>query len=302
MHLSTIFRQKKRAKRFQRQIAQQKKKKELAVLAVSVVLLLIASLVSVYLPFGVDWHEAFRPASLALIYGESPYTVEKYYAPPWGLLPLLPLAVLPENIGRGILFALTLVSFAFVAHRLGAQLPAIVVFLLSPLVLHELLNANIDWLVLLGFVMPPQVGLLFVLIKPQVGVGLAVFWLINAWKNGGYKQVFRISWPLFITSFISIALFGVWPLRLLSITSYSQDFNASFWPSSIPIGLALIVAAFRKSEPRYAIASSPCFSPHVLFHSYVGVLVVLLPATAEAIAAVIGLWILVFIRLIGSVL
>lgn len=273
-----------------------------ALLIIIVSLILVTSLVATYLPFGIDWHEAFRPASLAILSGKSPYHVEKFYAAPWGLLPLIPLALLPENIGRGLLFSLNLVSLTFVAHRLGAKPLAIAVFLVSPPVLHGLLNANIDWLAMLGFVLPPQIGLLFVLIKPQVGIGLAVFWLITAWREGGYRRVVVFLGPLILTTAISFALYGIWPMRYLSITDYSNTFNASFWPSSIPIGLVLLVASVRKNEARYAISSSPCFSPHVVFHSYAGALAALLPATVEMIAAVIGLWILVLIRVFTGAL
>ncbi|MDY7041513.1 MAG: hypothetical protein SVX38_11675 [Chloroflexota bacterium] len=272
------------------------------VLLTGVLGILVISLVAIYLPFGIDWHEAFRPASLAMMSGKSPYIVKKFYAAPWGLLPLIPLALLPENIGRGVLFFLNIVSLIFVAHRFEAKPLAIVVFLLSPPVLHGLLNANIDWLAMLGFVLPPQIGLLFVLIKPQVGIGLAVFWLITAWQEGGYRRVVRVFGPLILTTTISFVLFGIWPIRFLVITDYSNSFNASFWPSSIPIGLALLVTSVRKNEARYAIPSSPCFSPHVVFHSYAGTLAALLPATAEITAAVIGLWILVSIRAFGGAL
>ena len=42
------------------------------------------------LPPAIDWHGVFRPATLALLAGESPYGVEGFYSPPWTLLPLLP--------------------------------------------------------------------------------------------------------------------------------------------------------------------------------------------------------------------
>jgi len=68
-----------------------------------------------------------------------------YFAEPWGLLPLNPVAVLPEKIGRGILFAAGLFPFTYAVHKLGAKKPALTAFLLSPTVIHDLLKSNIEW-------------------------------------------------------------------------------------------------------------------------------------------------------------
>jgi hypothetical protein len=268
----------------------------IAIVAVCTLSIGLSAAASIALPYGIDWHEAFRPASLALLSGQSPYTVDRFYAAPWGLLPLLALSVLPENVGRGVLLTASILSLLVVARRLGARPPAVVAFLLSPPVVHGLLNANIDWLVMLGFVVPPQIGLLFVVIKPQMGIGLVVYWLIEAWREGGLPRTVRVFWPVALVTGVSFLLFGFWPLRFQGIVDYSENFNASLWPMSIPVGLALLAASIRRREPRYAIASSPCLAPHVVFHSYAGVLASLLPMTAETIAAVIGLWILVIIR------
>jgi hypothetical protein len=48
------------------------------------------------------------------------------------------------------------------------------------------------------------------------------------------------------------------------------------------------------------MAASPCLSPYILFHSWVVVLFAIVAATPEIVAAVIGLWILVYIRAAGS--
>jgi hypothetical protein len=266
------------------------------VIAVCFLATLLTATVSVTLPYGIDWHEAFRPASLALLSGVSPYTVDKFYAAPWSLLPLLPLALLPENIGRGVLFSASIFSLVLIARHLKAKPLSVVAFLLSPPVLHGLLNANIDWMAMLGFVLPPQIGLVFVVVKPQVGIGLVIYWLVEAWREGKSKRVIQIFWPVVLVTIVSFLLFGFWPLRFHGITDYSGKFNASLWPTSIPIGLTLMATSIRKEEPRYAIASSPCFSPHVVFHSYMGVLAALLPATIETVVAVVGLWILVIVR------
>lgn len=252
---------------------------------------------SVYLPPGIDWHQTFRPAALELLHLRNPYAVQGFLNPPWTLLPLLPLAVLPENVGRAILLLLNLGALAFAAHRLGANKLALGVFLASPIVLHGLLNASMDWMVVLGFALPPQIGLFFVVIKPQVGGAVALFWLVEAWRQGGWKEALRQFWPVTVALLASFALFGLWPLRFGQTLGYW--WNASLWPLSIPVGLALLVAAFRKRSARYAMGAAPCLSPYVLFHSWVGALVALVEFPLEMVAAVAGLWVLVILRAFG---
>jgi hypothetical protein len=188
----------------------------------------------------------------------------------------------------------SLASYAFVAHRLGGKKIAIAAFLLSPLVMHVLLNGNIDWLAVLGFVLPPPIGLFFISIKPQIGIAVAPFWLIEAWRAGGWRQVLKTFMPFTVVVILSFALFGLWPINA---GIYSNLWwNASLWPMSIPVGLALFVTAVRKRKLEYAMAASPCLSPYVLFYSWGGALLAIISSVPETIAAVIGLWILVAIR------
>src|SRR5689334_10080049 len=105
-------------------------------LIVVVLVILAVGLASQVLPEGIDWHYSFRPASLSLLAAKSPFDVEGFYGAPWGLIPLLPFAILPENIGRAALFVLGLGTFAYTAYRLGAKPLTMAAFLLSPPVLH----------------------------------------------------------------------------------------------------------------------------------------------------------------------
>lgn len=259
--------------------------------------LLLIGVMSVCLPQGVDWHLAFRPAALELASGRSPYRVEGFFNPPWALLPLVPIALLPENLGRAILTLAGILCFAFTAWRLGGQPLSTALFLLSPPVLHCLLNANIDWLAVLGFVLPPQIGLFFVTAKPQVGIMAVIYWLANAWRKGGMREVTRVFGPLLLATAASLVLFGPWPLR--AGQEVSLWWNASLWPMSIPVGLVLLVAALRTRRIEFAMGASPCLSPYVLLHSWSGALIALVRSPLELTAATVGLWILVIIRATG---
>ena len=251
------------------------------------------------LPYGVDWSSPIRPACLAMLQGKNPYESVEYFGfAPWAMIPLLPAALLPEQVGRGILFVASLVAFAYGIRKLGAKPVAAAAFLISPPVVHSLLNANLDCLPLIGFTLPPAIGLFFISVKPQMGSVVALFWLVESWKSGGFWKVVKVFAPFGAVFLVSLVIFGFWPAHYFEIQTVSATWNASLWPVSIPIGLALAVAALRKREMRFAMAASPCLSPYVLLHAWSGALASLAPFSAEMIAAVAGLWITVVLHFV----
>jgi hypothetical protein len=138
--------------------------------------------------------------------------------------------------------------------------------------------------------------LLFIVIKPQIAVAVVIFWLIEAWRTGGWREVVRVFWPLTALTLISFLIFGLWPLTMGINLEGWVWWNASFWPQSIPIGLALLVAAIRSRNVEYAMGASPALSPYVLLHAYSGAFAALLRHPAELVAAWLGLWIMVLIQ------
>lgn len=223
-----------------------------------------------------DWLYTYAPAALAVWRGESPFSNPIYFAAPWATLPLIPFALMPYAIGRWCLLIIGLGSFAFIAYRLGAKPVTLSLFLLSYPVLADLANGNIEWMPMLGFVLPPRIGLIFVLIKPQVGIGIAIYWFVEAWQTGGFRQVIRIFSPVLILFLISFILYGFWPLYFLNTLelanntqSTSQlDYNASLWPFGVIIGLALMVSAIKTKNDRLSMMAGPFLSPYALIATY----------------------------------
>lgn len=257
-------------------------------------LIILTAVMSSTLPPAIDWHETFRPAAREALAGRSPFNVEGFLYAPWAILPILPLALLPENIGRALVLLFSIAALAFTAHKLNAKPITLGLFLISPPVIHGLLNGNIDWLTVIGFILPPQIGLFFIVIKPQIGAAVGIFWAIEAWRKGKLREILRVFGPVTLALLLSLIVFGFWPLLYLKPLDYW--WNASLWPMSIPMGLALLIASIRKRKIEYAMGASPCLSPYVLFHSWVGALLAIVSSLPETLAAVVGLWILVFIR------
>jgi len=265
----------------------------------SMLLFIFVLIGSRYLSGGVDWYETFYPTGQAVLSGKSPYTFIGFRYVPWAILPILPFAWLPPDIGRATFFIFSLFAFAYTAYKLGGKPIAVGLFVASPPVVHCLYNANIDGFTLLGFFMPPQIGLFFVLIKPQTTSALVLFWLIEAWRKNGIKEVLRVFAPVTISTILSFLLFGFWPKRFLEPIGFG--WNASLWPMSIPIGLVLLSKSIKQRSKYIAMSASPFLSPYVLLHSWSGALVSLINSTTDMLAAVVGLWILMGIRMIQTI-
>lgn len=246
------------------------------------------------IPPGIDWNIAFRPATQQLIHLRSPFDIPGFFNPPWTALVLVPFAIFPEQVGRVLLMFAGFIAYAYTAYKLGGSKWSIIATLVSPPVIHNMVNGNIDFLPLLGLVMPPQIGLFFVTMKPQLGIAIVVFWLIESWRSGGVRETIRVFLPITLITFISFLFYGLWPLR--AAVEVDLWWNTSLWPFSLPVGLVLMVAAYRKRDMHYAMGASPCFSPYILFHSWVIAVYAIIRSTPETIALVIGLWILTLIR------
>lgn len=163
-----------------------------------------------------------------------------------------------------------------------------------------LLFGQIDGLILLGLFMPRPLGLILLLAKPQMGAAIAVFWLVEAWRAGRWKQVATTIAPVTVLFLISLALYGLWPLQLDMKDMFVATFNTSLWPGSLMIGLPLLVHALRHRKESFALMAAPFFSPYVTPQSWSVALVGLMPYELEMVAASLASWALLIIKIAAS--
>jgi hypothetical protein len=124
--------------------------------------------------------------------------------------------------------------------------------------------------------------------KPQIGAGIALFWLVEAWRTGRLREVVRVFSPVVLAYLISFAVYGLWPLRFTE--RMSDPFNASLWPLSIPIGLGLLFHALQRREKFFAMSASPFLAPYINIHSYAVLLLAFIPSPALFFLAVALSW------------
>jgi hypothetical protein len=252
------------------------------------------------LPIGLDWRDTYRPAALAMARGESPYSIPIYYAAPWGAALLIPFALLPYEIGRFLLFFVSLLAFAFIPIRLGTfqRYPlAAVLFLTSAAVVGCLNNGNIEFLPLLAIVCPPWLGLILIAIKPQVGLGLAIFWGIQIWRYKGPRAVLWSFLPVSLMLIGSFIIYGAWPLRFSQTLALSVD-NTSFFPWSVPLGIILLYVGVYLNWNTTALAASPLLAPYVLQFTWSALLVECLDRPRLLFFAWVALWVPVILRVL----
>lgn len=215
---------------------------------------------------GVDWKGAFQPAALKLLMGESPYQITSFFNPPWVLFPLLPIALLSPALGSAVMYVLNLFSYLFVTMKLKTNFWLIIIFLFFSKMLLNSINGNIEGLLAIGFVLPPQIGLFFILAKPQMGVAVAVFWAIESYRTGGLKETIRIFLPVGLAYIITFMIFGFYIGNSMQLADVW--WNSSIFPRGIPIGVILLGIAVWKREIKFAIAASPFFVTYLTPHTW----------------------------------
>lgn len=241
-----------------------------------------------FLPASHDWVKHFRPAALLLACGQSPYVNEGFYNAPWVLIPLIPIALLPEKLSCCVLFSTGFVAYVFLAYKLGAKPLTVLIIMISYPVGMSLFWGNLEWLIFLGFLLPPRLGIFLILAKPQLGLGVAIYWFVKKWQDG-YAEVLKTFAPVTLAFGLSFILFGPWILRGPELVDIW--WNKSLWPYSIPIGLGFLAASIRLDRMNLAIVASPFLSPYLSTQSWSVALFGLLPMQWEPIAVSIGIWI-----------
>jgi hypothetical protein len=167
----------------------------------------------------------------------------------------------------------------YILWRLKVGFLAAIAFFLSPTAIGALLVNNIDPIAISGILFPPVWGLFFLLMKPQIGFGVVIYYLVEAWRQAGFWGVVRTFAPVSIVFFASAILFPVWIERM--IDNPGNVWNRSLFPYLIPFGLALLWLAFRHKNPYFALASSVCFAPYHSFYSYIVVQIGLMHPDVE---------------------
>ncbi len=247
-------------------------KRKLLTISILVILFLATAYLTAGLPTA-DFYLNFYPAARSILAGHSPYE-SITNSPPWGILPILPFALLPPVPAHGLYFAACLFVLVYIAWRLQASPLTIVAFILSPTAIGSVIVGNLDPMIISGILFPPILGLLILLTKPQIGAGVALYHLIQYIRDKKYWEAVKAFAPVTIAYLLTLVLFPVWLTRVSSLPA--NGWNRSLFPYSIPLGIFLVWLAVRLQNPYFALAAGPFFAPYHSFYTYTVVQVGLL--------------------------
>lgn len=137
------------------------------------------------------------------------------------------------------------------------------------------------------------------LLKPQMGIGIALYWLYNEFRAGGIKRVLITFAPVTVTILLSFAIWGIWPLKMLGLTERYGG-NTSLFPYSLLVGILFLILAIAKQNRRYAYCVGPLLSPYNTIYSWATVHLATVKNTKACIVFCIVSW-LIYLVAVGVI-
>jgi hypothetical protein len=137
---------------------------------------------------------------------------------------------------------------------------------------------------MLSLVTPPAVSLVFAAMKPQIGLGVAIYWLLLAWELGQIRLIARWFAPALFMLAASLLAYGFWPLTFIGKSE--NPANVAAFPYLIPLGLYMLWT--RRADA--SKASGIFFAPYHTLYSAVLPLTVLFKHPRLMFIAWLILW------------
>lgn len=251
-----------------------------------------------------------RPADLVAVWYEqkyvftevgshvfNPYRLERFVNPPWAAVFLAPFALPPLEVAVLLQLCLYFCLLTLIIYKYGGNRTGVFLTLTSFMAMDNALELGIDWLPAIGLLMPPALSGVFLLVKPQIALGVGMTYTRRQILQGG---VFMLIFLL-----VTLLIWGYWPDEMQSaVQRYTYDdqptnpYNIAPsavlpWPVSYLIGLTLGWTAFKRKDAALSILAWLFFVPYILFYSlllHFAVLTVRLPLLAKIIYG--ALWLI----------
>lgn len=210
------------------------------------------------------WHDQtyiFRPVSL-----EDPYATQGFVHPIWIVVLIYPFRWLPLELSTLVQALIYYIALSLVILKYGGGRREILITLFSYPCLDAVLQMNVDWLVVVGMLLPAWLSGPFVLAKPQIGAGYYIGKPIRDW--------FKMGVLMAIIGVGSVLIWGWWTQTILDLVgefSIGRFFNVA--PSnylgviSMLIGLVLAVWAFRRKDVPLGVLAWLFFTPYLAAYS-----------------------------------
>lgn len=187
-----------------------------------------------------------------------------YTNPPWAALMLALFNPLPLPIAMLVQLCIYFAVIAVIVVKVGGGVRETALALTSFVAFNAALEMNVDWLALLGLLVPPRWSGPFLVIKPQVALGYVVTFTRREWVE--FLAVTAI-----VVGF-SFVIWGWWPAELHPEAFWGGNRGVTpmrwlGWPLSLSIGAVLLWRAWRRRDPVCAVLGWLFITPYLQSHS-----------------------------------
>lgn len=210
-----------------------------------------------------DWTVAFRPSALNWL--DPYYRLDVVFNPPWVFPLLYGFAIFPNRVGGSLLMGVAIASFYW---YLNDGIKTVILVGSAPAMVMVALG-QLDFLLLIGLMLPPWLGLPFMVLKPQAT-------LLCIPKRLNQRSITSMA----IVMLVSVMIWGVWWVTVIN-QQPNPKLNMSMLPYSLPLaGLILGYCYHRQSYPDSLLcAASLCVAPYFMIQSLTLMLALILKKT-----------------------
>ena len=199
-------------------------------------------------------------------YPLSPYGIPGFYSPIYIAWLFYPLSSLSQESACRIASFVAYIAYGIVFWFLtGRKLLNTVILLLSAFPFFSAYYGNLEWMPVIGVLVPDWIAIWLFAVKPQIGfvaIALLIYWRM---RDRGLLSAAILVAPLAAVLLLSVSL------GWMHNTPLGSSWNISLWPIGIPVGLLLVAFAMKNKSRALGLAAGPFLSPYVGPMSWVAI-------------------------------
>lgn len=213
------------------------------------------------------WHDQQTTFTQLVHHLATPYDTVGFVNVPWAALLLVPFGLIPLELSTLIQTILYFLCLTVLVKRIGGTRRHILLALTSFVALDATLELNVDWLIALGILLPVVWSGPFLIVKPQVALGI--------YAGAHLRQLVLAALVVGVVLALSVLLWGWWPPQMLASiarNSLNRPYNlapVALMPAllSYAIGLAIGIRAVQKRDAVLGVYAWLFFVPYITLYS-----------------------------------
>ncbi|MFC1960208.1 hypothetical protein ACFLYO_05820 [Chloroflexota bacterium] len=204
-----------------------------------------------------------------------PYQVHDFVNVPWTVFFLVPFAWMPPQLAILVQAVLYFMLLATLVFKFKGGLWAVGITFASALAFDAVIELNLEWIVVIGLLVPRTWSGPFLAVKPQVALG--------AWFGFEWRELALAILVTLVVVGVSLLVWPGWPqamwanIQANTLGGRGVNVNISFVKGltpwiSFPIGTVLAFFSFRRKDVLLGIIAWQFFVPYATFYGYLFIL------------------------------